>query len=325
MQSIWPQNRLHTEPGTSIASAWALAPNDDRPPILFDRLMVFIVLFIPWLLLYETAVYLGPPPGAFQTYLPGEVHWPIWQWMEALYVSPYLLVTLAPFAIKTNRMLRRFTVAGILATVIGHLVFLTLPAIAPPRPFEPHGLLGAMMLLDRRLDLNNGTAAFPSFHAFFALLGGSVFAARWPRWRQVGWAWAVGVCMSCVFTGMHAAVDVLAGFFLYLMTWFHASILQWLNERISRLGAMRWPVHVEAAWNILIVAVMLHLGRRSILPAVAFGLYLVLWMLTRLAHASVLQLLPTPKERPRSSPAPDKSILRIWAGARRLPEISSAG
>jgi membrane-associated phospholipid phosphatase len=284
--------------------------------------MVFIVLFIPWLVLYESVVYLGPAPGAFQTYLPGEVHWPIWQWMEVLYVSPYVLVTLAPFAIRTNRLLRRFTVAGVLATIIGHLIFLALPAIAPPRPFQPHGLLGSTMLLDRRLDLNNGTAAFPSFHAFWALLGASVFAARWPRLRYVGWLWGFGVCLSCVFTGMHAAVDVVAGFVLYLITWFHASILQWLNRQVSRLGALRRPGHVEAIWNILIVALMLQIAQRSVPPAVVLGLYFIFWVLARLAHASV-QVTQTSIEWPRLSRARANSSLRIWDSPGGVSAISN--
>jgi membrane-associated phospholipid phosphatase len=332
MQSSWLQNRPHTWPpkgATTRAVTWFLAPNDDRPPVLFHRLTVFVVLFIPWLVLYETVVYLGPPAGAFQTYLPGEMHWPIWQWMEVLYVSPYVLVTLVPFAINTNRLLRRFTLAGILATIIGHLIFLSLPAIAPPRPFEPHGLLGSTMLLDRRLDLNNGTAAFPSFHAFWALLGASVCAAEWPRLRYVGWAWAVGVCMSCVFTGMHATVDVGAGLFLYLVTWFHVPILhrilQWLNRQFPRLGGLRWPGCVEVICNILIVAVMLEVTKRSVVPAVALALYLVLWMLARLVHASVVQVISNSAKEPRSSRARDKSIVRIRAGAGRLSAMSSAG
>ena len=242
-------------------------------------------------ILYESVVNLGPPPGAFQTYLPGELHWPIWQWTELLYVSPYFLVTLAPFVAKTNRLLRRFTLAGILATVIGHLVFLVLPAIAPPRPFEPHGLLGAMMRLDRDLDLNNGTAAFPSFHAFWAFLGASVFVARWPRWRYLAWAWAIGVSLSCVFTGMHGAVDVVAGFGLYLLTWNHEPILLSLNRQASRLGESPLGPFVEITWNVLLVAVMLHLSRLTVAPAVILMLYLILWMPNALAHASLERVL----------------------------------
>jgi len=147
--------------------------------------------------------------------------------------------------------------------------------------------------------------------------------------RYVGWAWAVGVCMSCVFTGMHATVDVGAGLFLYLVTWFHVPILQrilqWLNRQFPRLGALRWPGCVEVICNILIVAVMLEVTKRSVVPAVALALYLVLWVLARLVHASVVQVISNSAKEPRSSRARDKSIVRIRAGAGRLSAMSSAG
>jgi membrane-associated phospholipid phosphatase len=279
-------------------------PDDQRRPTPVSRLAVFPLLFVPWLILYESVVNLGPPPGAFQTFLPGELHWPIWQWMELLYVSPYVLVTLAPFVVTTNAQLRRFTLAGILATVIGHLVFVAIPAIAPPRPFEPHGLLGAMMRLDRDFDLNNGTAAFPSFHAFWAFLGASVFAARWPRWRYLAWAWAVGVSLSCVLTGMHGAVDVVGGFGLYFLAWLHRPILLALKRQASRLGVFTPRPIVEITWNVVIVAVMLHLSRVTVAPAAVLCLYLVFWALSRFAYGSLRQAMLVPARVP-----PDRSAL----------------
>src|SRR4051812_34451875 len=84
-------------------------PDDNHcPPSLAARLIVFPLLFIPWLILYEWVVYRGPARGSFETYMPGEWRWPIWQWTELLYVSPYLLVTLVPFVATTRRVLRQF-------------------------------------------------------------------------------------------------------------------------------------------------------------------------------------------------------------------------
>jgi membrane-associated phospholipid phosphatase len=283
--------------------AGAIAPDDERPPTLAARLAAFPLLFIPWLILYESVVNLGPPSGAFQTYLPGELHWPIWQWTEVLYVSPYVLVSLAPFVITTNGLLRRFTVAGMLATVIGHLILLVVPAIAPPRPFEPHDVLGAMMLLDRRLDLNNGSAAFPSFHAFWVFLGASAFAARWPRWRYLAWAWATGVSTSCVFTGMDGAVDVVGGFALYLLAWFHQPILLALKRQASRPGVFTSQPFVEITWNVVTVAVMLHLSRVTVAPEIVLCLYLIFWALSRFAYGSLQQAMLVPARVSPDRPA----------------------
>jgi membrane-associated phospholipid phosphatase len=196
---------------------WVLPPDDGASPRIWHRLVVFPLLFVPWLVMYEWVVYRGPAAGALQSYLPGEVQWPIWQWTEVLYFSPYVLVTLAPLCAPTNRVLRRFIIAGGIATVLVFIMFLAVPVIAPPRPFHPSGILGHMMLYERAMDLNNGTAAFPSFHVVWAFLGAAVFAARWPRTRVACWLWAVLVAGSCVLTGMHSLLDIIAGFAVFLV------------------------------------------------------------------------------------------------------------
>lgn len=222
--------RLGRRAGSNLASA-LVAPDDDRSPALVHRLVVFPLLFIPWLVLYESVVYRGPAPGAFETYLPGEIRWPIWQWMELLYVSPYVLVTLAPLLATTNRVLRRFVVAGLIATAIVLTIFITVPAFAPPRPFQPTGLLGQLMLLDRFVDRNNGAAAFPSFHVVWSFLGAAVFAKRWPKSAPAWWAWASAVSASCVLTGMHSLADVVAGFVVFLATYHYVAAVTWLTQR----------------------------------------------------------------------------------------------
>jgi membrane-associated phospholipid phosphatase len=232
-------------PGTAVpatttstdAAKLADALDPDRaPPTMAARLIVFPLLFIPWLILYEWVVYRGPAANSFQTYLPGEWNWPIWQWTELLYVSPYLLVTLVPLLATTRRVLRQFVVAGLIATAFVCLIFVTVPAYAPPRPFEPSGFLGRMMLWDRWMDRNNGAAAFPSFHVVWAFLGASVFAKRWPPMAPLCWLWAAAVSASCVLTGMHSLLDVVAGFLVYLLTYHFAAPI--LLARFSVVGGV---------------------------------------------------------------------------------------
>lgn len=232
MDRYHPSPALHEFPAVPFrepAPVWTrhvLSPDDDAPPSLWARLAVFPLVFIPWLVCYEFIVYRGPASHAFTTYLPGEHSWPIWQWTEPLYFSPYVFVTLAPFLAPTGRVLRRFFLVGLLATVLGHLIFMAVPAIAPPRPFNPTGLLGQMMTWERDMDLNNGTAACPSFHVFWAFLGAVVFAKRFPRFRTFFYVWAVVVSASCIFTGMHSLIDVIAGLALFFLTYNYPAILE---------------------------------------------------------------------------------------------------
>jgi membrane-associated phospholipid phosphatase len=213
-----------------------IAPNNDAPPTFWARFLPFPLVFIPWLLLYEWVVYRGVQPGAFETFLPGEINWPIWPWMEVLYVSPYFLVPLAPLLAPTNRILRSFVVSAWIAAAIVFLVFLTVPAIAPFRPFPPHGLLGEMMMLDRFMDRNNGTASFPSFHVVWAFLGAAVFTQRFPQLRTICWVWATLVAASCVFTGMHSLVDILAGFGVFLLTYHYQTLWRKIVNPFQRVA-----------------------------------------------------------------------------------------
>ncbi len=206
------------------AAEWLVPPDNDAIPGFLRRLSFFPLVYIPWLILYESIVYLGPQPHSFQTFLPGEIHWPIWQWTEILYVSPYFLVTIAPFILTTNRILRRFMISAWLMTAFIDFIFLTIPAIAPFRPFHPHGILGQMMLEDRFADRNNGTAAFPSFHVVWSFLGALAWSSRMPRLKWAWLIWAAAVSASCVFTGMHALLDVIAGFLVFLAAYNYAVI-----------------------------------------------------------------------------------------------------
>jgi len=104
-----------------------------------------------------------------------------------------------------------------------------------------------MMLIERRLDRNNGTAAFPSFHVVWAFLGAAVFASRQqlsPRGRRLAgawWIWAALVAMSCVMTGMHSLTDVLAGFAVFVLT--YGGVAR--GEREAREVATETPRVVE--------------------------------------------------------------------------------
>ena len=59
-----------------------------------------------------------------------------------------------------------------------------------------------------------------------------------------------------------------------------------------RLAASVSRPSVEIIWNVVLVAAMLHLSRRAVAPAVVLTMYVVLWTLARLAHASLRVAVP---------------------------------
>ncbi len=185
-------------------------PSDvDAPPSAMGRLSVLVLVLLPWVAVYEAIASLGVPRDAVSTYLPGEERWPVVQSTELVYVSTYPAVVLAALVAPTQATLRRFALRGLFAMALVFPLFLAVPFIAPPRPFQPTSPFGALLQFERSID--TAACAFPSFHVVWAILAAGAFAAAWPRARPVAYGWAAAVTASSVTTGMHSVVDAIAG------------------------------------------------------------------------------------------------------------------
>src|SRR5439155_887879 len=113
-----------------------------------ERLSIFPLIFIPWLILYMAIGHI-PVPNAIDSRLAFEKTWPVIIWTEAVYVSPYVIITAVPFVISSRRILREFAVNALVATLVVHLLYLCIPLVSPPRPPQPDGLFGHMLLLEQ--------------------------------------------------------------------------------------------------------------------------------------------------------------------------------
>ena len=182
----------------------------EAAPAVSDVLACYAFVLLPWLVLYEAIIAMGPPPDAIAALLPFERRLPVIEWSEAFYASAYVLTALAPFFARTRGDLRAFSVRGLGAMVVAFPLYLAVPLTAPPRPFTPHTALGRLLSWERAVD--SPAAAFPSFHVIWAVLAAEVFARRWPRLAWAWRGWALLVAASCVTTGQHPLADVLGGF-----------------------------------------------------------------------------------------------------------------
>ena len=229
-----------------------------------DRLSAFALVLLPWLVLYEAVQALGVAPDAVTLLLPGETAWPVWESTELVYASTYLLVALAPFAAATRTDLRRFMVRGWAATSLIVFLWLVLPVAAPPRPFEPHGPIGALLALERRFD--SPACAFPSFHVAWALLAAPVWARRFGRARALAWGWAAAITLSCVTTGMHTVADVVSGLAAAFLVFRLPYVWEALRTGAERL-ANSWR-----EWDFGAVRVINHGGWAALGTLVGVGL-----------------------------------------------------
>jgi len=193
----------------------SVPPASDEPVRRWDVASVYLLLLLPWLVLYEAVGHL-PAPGAIAAHLPFEHAWRVIEWTEIIYASTYVAVVLVPWAATSRGRLRQFFIAGAVGTFMGMLFFVVVPFDAPPRVFVPETIWGKLLLLEHA-DGVGGSAALPSFHVFWAFMVAWLIASRSRWWVVIGWTWAVAVSVSCITTGMHALLDIPAGFILFLM------------------------------------------------------------------------------------------------------------
>jgi protein-S-isoprenylcysteine O-methyltransferase Ste14 len=208
----------------------------DRPeaPSRWDRISTFVFAFIPWTIAFEAVYRLGIPPDGIEAYFPFERGLPVIQWTELIYASPYLFVGLVPFALSSQSELRRFTMTGLVATAIVTLIYLTVPVIAPPRPFVADSFLGRMLEGERWM--SHTVAAFPSFHVIWTFIAADAWARRAPRLRALSWIWAIAISISCITTGMHAIADIAFAALLFLPIRSYKRVWESLRRTSERIA-----------------------------------------------------------------------------------------
>ena len=193
----------------SIEADRFLPPDIDGFPGVFRRFRFLWNVLLPWFGLYELCASLGVAPGSVDLSFSVERGWPIVTWSEFIYFSTYIGVIAAPFLVPTSRALRRLTIQAWVAMILVFPIYLTFPTLTPRRPLLLDSWLSPLLAWERSMD--PPSLAFPSFHTTWAFL----IAAAMPPGHRVWWrSWAVAVGLSCVTTGMHSVLDVLAGWLL---------------------------------------------------------------------------------------------------------------
>lgn len=173
-----------------------------------------MLAFVPWLVLYVSVQALGPPRHPWFLGLAFERGWPVLEWTEILYASSYVFTPLAPLMAPTRAALRRFVVTGLIATFVVGVFWLALPVVAVRRPFVPETFWGRLLAEERSWPAH--VAAFPSFHALWALIAVDALRLRSRVWEAVAWSWTALITMSCATTGQHAVLDLVAAALLFV-------------------------------------------------------------------------------------------------------------
>ena len=199
-----------------------------------DILSAIVLTGLPWFFVYEAALFWGKFYGGVELSFDFERTFPVWQQTTILYSFTYVFVGLTPFFLRSKHALRRLMVAGNSATIIGGILFFTLPILAIPRPFIPSGFFGELLMQERAFD--GASAAFPSFHALWAMLAARALSKEYPRYKVVFIGLGLAISASCFTTGMHSVADITAGIFLGLLCFEYRSIWQFTLRTAERIA-----------------------------------------------------------------------------------------
>jgi protein-S-isoprenylcysteine O-methyltransferase Ste14 len=221
----------------------SLPPDSPNPPTRWNRASIYLLVLIPWSVAFEAVYNLGVPADAVVAYLPFERDWPVLEWTEAIYGSIYVFVLATPLVVRAQCDLRRLAVLGLIATAVVTLIYVTVPVIAPPRPFEPSTFLGRALMFERAM--SHTVAAFPAFHAIWSFIAADAWASRSRTWGITGWAWALLITASCITTGMHALADLVAAAVVFVLLLQYRQIWE-LLRRGAEAVANSWH---EWRWN----------------------------------------------------------------------------
>jgi len=164
---------------------------EETAPDVADRLSIYILVLLPWLLAFQAVNALGIPHGVRNgwTFLDRPI--PMLPWTESIYFFDYLFVLGVPLVAKTSRQLRDFAVSGWIAIVSVTLFYLAIPIIVPPKVAPLNSM-------------------FTAFHVIWAAIAAAAYARGIPRLKLLWWTLAAAISISCLTTGMHAAADVVA-------------------------------------------------------------------------------------------------------------------
>ncbi|MCL2160726.1 MAG: phosphatase PAP2 family protein [Betaproteobacteria bacterium] len=205
-------------------------------PDIADRVSAFVLVIIPWVALYTVTGVFASHADTLSIFLPFEQNWPVLVWTEIFYGSAYVIVPLAAFLAPTRAALREAMHGAIIAMCVCFPLYLLLPIAAPPRAFEDGGFLGHLLHLERALDAPAGCNAFPSFHVLWALIAMTALARRGGHWRWLAPTWAAAITISCLTTGQHAIVDLVAAALAYLAIYNRARLLRACVRVVERLA-----------------------------------------------------------------------------------------
>ena len=176
-------------PNNTFCSLISLPNQSDDAPSLWNKISVYVLVLIPWFLLYQMLDYLGSPNGGFPINISFTLQLSISSITENFFLLSIPITLLCPLVAKTKAYLNEFAVTGLFGTAYGFYL---------------------MIVHD------SSYLTFPSFHIIWTVISLFTLAGLFPKAKLLWFLFGILVTYSCVVTGQETIPDVLAGLIVAL-------------------------------------------------------------------------------------------------------------
>jgi membrane-associated phospholipid phosphatase len=221
---------------------FSLPLGSDETPSPKDRLVAFIFAYIPFRAVYQSFIFVGTSEDALCTNLSFENQWPVLEYTTIVYDLLYPVAILIPFIIKSKKGLKNFVTDVLFVTAVSGIIFFVFPLYVHQRSFIPQTFLGNLLLFDRAHDGEAG--ALPSFHVIWAFLAARYFTIRNNRLKWLWYLFAVLISASCITTGNHSILDVIAGVAIFELIVYRIQIWYLIRKLTGNLSVKWRRIHL---------------------------------------------------------------------------------
>ena len=106
-------------PNNTFCSLISLPNQSDDAPSLWNKISVYVLVLIPWFLIYQMLDYIGSPKGYIPINISFTLQLSISSITENFFLLSIPITLLCPLVAKTKAYLNEFAVTGLFGTAYG--------------------------------------------------------------------------------------------------------------------------------------------------------------------------------------------------------------
>lgn len=185
----------------------------------FGFALLLTILVTAWFALVFTATdhFTAQRAARLRVHLDAELQIPLVPGFTVLYMSIYLLITAAPFVLRTRREILRLAIAQSLAIFIAGICFLLIPAQPAYPPPENLGVWQPLFQFADRLNLDYNLV--PSLHVALSFVCIELFARHATTLGKILLrTWGALIAISTILTHQHHLLDAATGWLLAFLS-----------------------------------------------------------------------------------------------------------